>query len=76
MFNNVKSELIYFIQLVSQRQTFVRDFRPSNRIDTGVKNYNKYRNYLDLINASCICHGFTLDLLDIDFLEIDFSGAD
>ena len=27
LFNNVESELIYFVQLISQRQTVAKDFK-------------------------------------------------
>ena len=36
LFNYFKSELIHFIQLVSQHQTVARDFKFSNRNATGV----------------------------------------
>ena len=36
LFSNIKSELIYLIQLVSQHQSDARDFKPSNRNATGV----------------------------------------
>ena len=36
LFNYFKSELIHFIQLVSQHQTVARDFKSSNRNATGV----------------------------------------
>ena len=36
LLSNVESELIYFIQLVSQHQIVSRDFKSSNRNVTGV----------------------------------------
>ena len=36
LFSNVESELIYFIQLVSQHQTAARDFKSPNRNASGV----------------------------------------
>ena len=76
LFSNVKSELIYFIQLVSKHQTFARDFKSSNRNAAGVWKGDKYRNNWVLINASWIRLGSALDLLDIDLLAIDLSDAD
>ena len=36
LFSNVKSELLYFIQSVSQHQKAVADFKSSNRDVSGV----------------------------------------
>ena len=36
LFSNVKSDLIYFIQLILQHQTVAREFESSNRNGTGV----------------------------------------
>ena len=76
LFLNVKAVLIYFIQQVSQHQTVVRDFKPSNRNATWVYKCNEYRNYWVLINISWICFGFALDLLNIDLLDVGLSDVD